>query len=432
MMVKKMQDSEAISLEALVPRGLIDCAKVVLDAEITTEGLCPLIIGLENGHISKIQTLENSSNSTLRLLLPRFVETHAHIDKAFTGIDFPNLDGTYNGALKANLEEHKFRTKQKVRDRAQKALRMALFNGLRAIRTHIDSFGVCGKESWDALLEIKNEWESLIELQLVALAPLHFWSSDQGILFARRVADEGGLLGGVLTPPFDKRETKDSLSQVLSLANRFGCGVDIHIDEANHSPAAGLRLLIDVLTNNDINVPITCSHLSSMGLLPPKVQQHFAEQLAHYQVNVVALPLTNSWLLGRSHRGTPIKRPLAPVRQLQYAGVNVSIGNDNVQDPWYPLGNFDPLSLISFSMPILQIAPWSRLGLAPFTTAAARLMGLKWDGLIRVGGPADFVLLDASSWAEAMCSLPSRKIIVNGNWLEEKLMFENISTNSKT
>jgi cytosine deaminase len=67
-----------------------------------------------------------------------------------------------------------------------------------------------------------------------------------------------------------------------------------------------------------------------------------AERMALHNIRVVALPLTNGWLLGRQDFATPLRRPLAPIRQLQRAGVCVAVGGDNVQDPWFPAGNFDP------------------------------------------------------------------------------------------
>jgi len=181
-----------------------------------------------------------------------------------------------------------------------------------------------------------------------------------------------------------------------------------------------LNQLIEVLEHLDVNVPITCSHSSSMGLLPATKLRHLAAKLAQYKINVIAMPFTNSWLLGRKERETPIKRPLAPIRQLQQAGVVVGVGGDNIQDPWFPFGNLDPISLMAFAMPLTQLAPWERLGLAPFTTSAATLMELEWDGTIQVGSPSDFILLDASSWTEALSTFPSRQIIIGGEWFNEE------------
>ena len=207
---------------------------------------------------------------------------------------------------------------------------------------------------------------------------------------------------------------------LVKLAGQLNCGIDLHIDEADHYPAYGLKKLIKVLSHMELKVPITCSHSSSLGLLPEGELRRLSEQIAHYRVNVIALPLTNSWLLGRYSNKTPVTRPLAPIKQLQQAGVIVAVGGDNIQDPWFPLGRLDPLELISLSMPLTQLAPWHRLGLAPFTTSAANVMKMEWDGTIGVDSPADFVLIDGSSWTEAFTSTKKRQIVIAGEWLEQE------------
>jgi cytosine deaminase len=61
--------------------------------------------------------------------------------------------------------------------------------------------------------------------------------------------------------------------------------------------------------------------------------------------------------------------------------------------------------------------PWQRLGLAPFSTAAAAVLDLAWDGVLRVGGPADLVLLGAGSWGELLARPPQRRVLRAGQWL---------------
>jgi len=56
--------------------------------------------------------------------------------------------------------------------------------------------------------------------------------------------------------------------------------------------------------------------------------------MAKKNIKVIALPLTNFWLLNRSNKTTSLKRPVAPIKQLQKSHVDVSLGSDNVQDPW--------------------------------------------------------------------------------------------------
>ncbi len=404
-------------LEAWVPRGLVVAPSEVVNAKVSAEGLLPLRIEFSHGLISRIEPINKNGSLPKHLLLPRFVEPHAHLDKAFTWTAVPNLKGTYEEALAANLNEHQSRTSLLVSERAELSLQRALSNGVRALRSHVDCLWPDSAQSWELLKDLKRGWREKIDLQWVALAPVEYWSSSEGNHLARRLANFGGLLGGVLVPSLISELTCDHLKTMIEMANNLGCGIDIHIDESDKHPAHCLKQLLSVLDSMTLSVPITCSHLSSLGLLPSERIRYFAHKIASHRLSVVALPLTNGWLLGRRNRKTPVMRPLAPIKQLQQAGVNVAVGGDNVQDAWFPAGNFDPLALMAICLPLAQLAPWERLGLAPFTTAAARLMDLSWDGTLNLQSPADIVLLEAKSWAEALASPPSRKVMIRGEWI---------------
>jgi cytosine deaminase len=165
-------------------------------------------------------------------------------------------------------------------------------------------------------------------------------------------------------------------------------------------------------------LPLTCSHASSLGLLHGPRLERLCERLAAAELAVVALPTTNLWLLGRRPEGTPLLRPLAPVAALQRAGVAVAVGGDNVQDPWFPGGDFDPLSVLGLAVVAFHLVPWQRQGLAPFTTAAARLLGLAWDGVLRPGAPADLVVLGVADWNGLLSRPPQRRVLRRGTWLE--------------
>ena len=383
------------------------------------DGLVAMALGWEDGVISSLQPLAAEAAPPTQLVLPRLVEPHAHLDKAFSWAEHPNLEGTYAGAMAANRREHGCRTRAGVSARAERGLRSALRHGLRAMRSHIDSLGPGAECSWDALSDLRRRWRGRIDLQLVALVPISHWSTPEGAALARRVVAAGGLLGGVLVPPCGDRQTWDGLAAVLALADALGCGIDLHIDEADRSAAAGLRMVLRCLDRRPVTVPITCSHASSLSLLSAGALSRLAERMATHQLRVVALPLTNGWLLGRRAQQTPLRRPLAPLRQLQRAGVRVAVGGDNVQDAWFPGGDFDPIALMAACLPLAQLAPWQRTGLMPFTTEAARLLDLDWDGRLRLGAAADLVALEASHWGEALAAPPRRRVLLSGRWLPD-------------
>ncbi len=406
-------------IDVLVPRCLIGNGKDVLGTSIDQEGLSSIQIEWRDGVITSIKGLKEISKGPEEILLPRFTEPHAHIDKAFSWSRSSNLKGTYQEALAANLSEYELRSKDELIFSVENSLNLALVNGIRAIRSHIDSFGKSAMRDWDLLEDVRKKWQEKIFLQFVALVPLDFWQTYEGDLLAQRVASNGDLLGGVIAPPFNKRRTFQSLLHLVQLANRLNCDIDLHIDESQSCSACGLKLLLDVLGQVKNEISITCSHLSSMGLLKEKMISHLARKMAKNKLKVVALPLTNSWLLGRKNRSTLIKRPMAPIFQLQKAGVVVTVGGDNSNDAWFPLSNFDPINLMAFSMPIAHLSPWDRLGLSPFTSSAAQVLGLQWDGVFQKGSPADFILLDSNSWVKALSDRPKRRVVVNGEFLNE-------------
>ena len=252
-------------------------------------------------------------------------------------------------------------------------------------------------------------------LQFVALAPLEFWDTLNGEELAKKLSSHGGILGGVVVPPFNKKDTSKFLSKMLLLASKYKLEIDLHIDESTIDPGAGIKVLLEAIENLKISIPITCSHLSSLIYLRDSEILYLGKKMAAKKIKVIALPLTNFWLLNRNSKTTSLKRPVAPIKQLQKSHVDVSIGSDNVQDPWYPFGNFDPFYMMSCSMPMLQLNPWERMTLSSIFIAPGRLLNLKWDGLIKRGCPADFIILDAQNWADIFSSTLRRKVFIKGN-----------------
>lgn len=402
-------------LQLKLPRCLLDPGLSGLPVD--ADGLVALAVEHRDGRITDLRPLPET-DIPLPLALTPLVEPHAHLDKCFSWADFPNPGGSIAGALSQNLREAEQRHGELVLARGEAALERAWRHGLRAVRSHIDSGGAGARSSWDALLELRSRWAGRVELQLVALVPIGYWATPAGAELARWVAAAGGLLGGVLGPPYGHgRRDRQALARLLDLAEALGTGIDLHNDEADREPARGMRLLLNVLRQRRTSPPITCSHAASLGLLNRSQLAPLAEALAAAGIAVVALPLTNLWLLGRRTGQQPLLRPQAPIHSLQRAGVTVAVGGDNVQDPWYPGGDFDPLELLRLAPLTSHLWPAQRRDLAAFTTAPARLLALSWDGVLRRGGPADLVLTGAGNWSDLLARNPQRRVLRNGRWL---------------
>ena len=400
-----------------LPRCLLDPSASLPRAD--ADGLVAVRLRHHQGRLVGIDPCNPAEAAgPLPLALTPLVEPHAHLDKAYSAPPYANREGSMAGALQANLAEAATRDRGTVLERGERALERAWRHGLRAIRSHIDSHGAVGEASWEALAELRQRWAGRVELELVALVPVGHWRTAEGRALARRAVAAGGLLGGVLGSPFPLAASDgENLETLLALAEQHGCGVDLHIDESDAQHAEGVRLLVRRLQRRGGGPPLTCSHAASMGLLSEQACQRLAEAMAELGLSVVALPTTNLWLLGRRRGATPRLRAQAPIRQLQAAGVRVAVGGDNVQDPWFPAGDFDPLALLRFAAVASHVVPWQRQGLAPFGSAGAALLGLDWDGVLRLGGPADLVVLGARSWEELLARDPQRRVLRGGHWL---------------
>ena len=405
-----------------VPRCLIDAAQLELPAA-DADGLVAVELQHTSGVVTAIvpapAMASNAVDEVLPIAITAPVEPHAHLDKSFSYADFPNPGGTMDGALAANLREFEQRTADQVQQRSERALQQAWCYGLRAIRSHIDSGGGrASAVSWEVLQAQRHRWADRILLQLVALVPIDHWLTPAGEDLARRVAANGGLLGGVLGPPFGQgHQDAEGLRRLLALAAQHGVGVDLHVDEGDAAPGVGVAQVVEVARELRPGVPINCSHASSMGLLGEGACDRLAEQLAANGLSVTALPRPNLWLLGRRSGQTPWVRAQAPIRPLQQAGVEVAVGGDNVQDPWYPGGDYDPIDLLRLCFTTSHLDPWLRQGLSPFTSAASRVLGLDWDGVLRPGCPADLLVLQAASWSEVLARPPARRVLRHGNWV---------------
>jgi len=405
-----------------LPRCLIDAAQVTLPAA-DAEGLVTVQLRLDGPVVAAIEpatdTPPSKDGRAIPLAITPPVEPHAHLDKTFSHPAFTNPDGTIAGALAANQREFGQRSAEQVQQRSERALRQGWHHGLRAMRSHIDSGGgPASALSWEVLQDQRRHWRDRITLQLVAMVPIDHWLTPAGESLARQVAASGGLLGGVIGPPFGHGGSAGlALRKLLDLATRHGLGVDLHVDEGEDAPGLGVTRILQAAEELRPEVPITCSHVSSLAMLPRERCRRLAERMAAAGLAVVALPRTNLWLLGRRRGQTPWLRAQAPIRTLQRAGVEVAVGGDNVQDPWYPGGDYEPIDLLRLCFTTSHLDPWTRQGLAPFTTAGARVMGLPWDGVLRPGCPADLLLLEADSWTAVLARPPAQRVMRAGIWL---------------
>ncbi len=350
------------------------------------------------------------------IVLPRFVDMHTHIDKGHIFARSPNPDGTFLGARMATLNDRENRwSADDVRARMDFAMRCAYAHGTSALRTHLDSLGKQAAISWPVFAEVREAWRGRIELQAVALQPTELAIDDEPQFKALVdiVAKAGGVLGGLTfmgNPPDEKLDR--ALDRAFQAASAHGLDLDFHVDESDSADARSLEQIALAALRNKFKGRITAGHCCSLALQSGAHRTRVIERIGEAGIAVVSLPMCNMYLQDRTAGRTPRWRGIAPLHELDKAGIAVAVASDNTRDPFYAYGDLDMLEVFREATRIAQFdhtdRPWLRLmGPAP-----AEIMRTDNAGILSVDGPADFIITRARTLNELLCRPWSDRIVV--------------------
>jgi cytosine deaminase len=112
--------------------------------------------------------------------------------------------------------------------------------------------------------------------------------------------------------------------------------------------------------------------------------------------------MCNLYLQDRVADRTPRWRGVTLVRELNDAGVTVSLASDNCRDPFYGFGDHDLLEVFSMGTKISHLDTPYDNWIESVTSRPAALMGLSDVGKIGIGQVADLVLFKARSYNELL------------------------------
>jgi cytosine deaminase len=200
----------------------------------------------------------------------------------------------------------------------------------------------------------------------------------------------------------------------MALADEYGLRVDIHCDETDDDHSRFIEVMAAETIRRRMSGRVTASHTTAMHSYNNAYAYRLITNIARAGLHMVTNPLDNAVLQGRFDTG-PIRRGHTRVKQLQEAGVNVCVGHDSVMDPWYPLGYGDPLQAAFVLAHLGQMSGDAELRrlIDMITTCPAEALGVPNYGL-RPGSPADLVVFDAPTEADALRLVAPRTLVLRG------------------
>ena len=353
-------------------------------------------IAIQNGKITAIgEDVSDDSKQVIDarggLVTESFVNGHLHLDKVYT-LQMAGEDalkeytgGGMGGAMTGIERAADFKSSYDqswIIPNVRKACDLAIKYGNTHIRAFADVDTKARLEGVGALLKIHEEYKDRIELQVVAF-PQDGIAREPGAKELVRQALELGadVVGGIPWIEFTKEDEQDHVDSMCSLAREFDKPISMLLDDVGDMEERTLEMLCKQAIAMGWQGRVTAQHCRAMELYPENYFRKLVSLLKKAGVGLVSDP----------HTG-----PLAArVKDLLAAGVPVALGQDDIQDAYYPFGENNMLQVAFLASHLLQMRTFEDMDLLydMITTSAAKVLGIEGHEL-KVGGNADLVVLD--------------------------------------
>lgn len=301
------------------------------DKEVVRTKTALFCIEIEAGRIKAVRPNDVHSNGIDAkefLMLPAFKDMHVHLDKTLYGLPWQALSPkrkTVKDMITYEQEIIPELLKTSV-ERAEQLISLLQGYGTSFARTHFNIDPTSGLKSLENLEKALEHKKDFFKAELVAFPQHGLYYTDSAPLMKEAAALKTVDFIGGLDPYSIDGSIEKVIDFTVQLALDNQKGIDIHLHEVGESGMKTINYLIDkVIENPQLKRKTFVSHAFALGHLSLKETEHIAERLAMAEVGIAS--------------SVPFRGTIMPIPTLKKYGVNVLIGNDNVQDYWSTFGS---------------------------------------------------------------------------------------------
>lgn len=349
---------------------------------------------------------------------PGFVESHIHLDKACI-LDRAPAGGALAEAIAGVARAKAGFTAQDVAERASRVLRAAIGHGATLMRTHVEVDPVVGLRGVEGVMEAARAHAWGVEVELCVFPQDGLTNLPGTEALMRAALDRGARVVGAC--PYTDPRPLEQLDIVFRLARDYDVDVDMHLDFDLQPSTEMIEAVCRRTEAAGWGGRVAIGHVTRLSALGPGRLEEAARRMADAGVALTVLPATDLFLMGRdADRLAP--RGVAPAHRVAACGARCSLSTNNVLNPFTPFGDGSALRIAHLYAHVAQLAGDAELDacFAMVAGDAARLMG-RSERRIEPGAPADIVILDAASPAEAVRTLaPCRAVVKAGRLVAER------------
>ncbi|ROI06379.1 deaminase [Chryseobacterium sp. G0240] len=367
-------------------------------------------IEVEDGKIKAVKPNEPASEAIDAkgyLMLPAFRDMHIHLDKTLYGLPWQALSPkrrTVKDMIAYEQEIIPELLKTSV-SRAEQLISLQQHYGTHFARTHFNIDPTSGLQSLEHLEQALENKKDSFRAELVAFPQHGVYYTDSAPLMKEAAKLKSVSFIGGLDPFSIDGNIEKVMDFTVQLALDHHKGIDIHLHEVGESGMKTINYLIDkVIENPELQGKTFVSHAFALAHLSQKETEQIAERLAEGKVGIAS--------------SVPFKGTVMPIPTLKKYGVEVLIGNDNVQDYWSTFGSGNMLQKANLIAELYGYATEFALSRAlEFATQSILPLDEKgkqqWP---KAGDEAAVVLTKASCSAEAVSRIsPIEALMHDGN-----------------
>src|SRR5437773_151584 len=261
----------------------------------------PVDIAVSDGRIVAIAPRLESRAREIhvdgRLVLPGFVDTHIHLDKACLLGRCGHDHGSVNDAIRAVAGMKRDFTVEDVYARGARVLERAILHGTTRMRTHVEIDPRIGLRGFQAIRALKRDYAWAIDLS-ICVFPQEGLTNDPGTeeLLVAALRDGGDLIGGC---PYMDTDPNAHLKKIFDLAQEFDVDIDLHLDFDLDPSWWHLEEVCQQTERRNYHGRVAIGHATKLSALPPDRLKAATERHAKAGVAVTVLPATDLYLMGR-------------------------------------------------------------------------------------------------------------------------------------
>jgi cytosine deaminase len=320
------------------------------------------------------------------LVTAAFVDAHLHLDKVHT---LPRLGdaalAAYTGEgmgaamtaieLAATVKRDYDRTW--IIENVRRALDAAVAHGTLHLQAFVDVDTTGGLEGMAAVLAAREEYRQVLDIRVVAFPQDGLLRDDGAAALCEEALTMGAdVVGGIPWIEHTDADARRHVEWACGLAARTGRRVAMLVDDAGDPGLRTTEMLAEAMLRHGLVGRGVACHARAVGQYPRPTMLRLAGLARRAGLGFVTDPHTGPLHL--------------PVREFLGQGIPVALGQDDIEDAYYPFGRHSMLEVAFLAAHLLGFLSETdqRALLDMVTDQAALVLGIPDHG-IAVGRPAN-------------------------------------------